>query len=194
MFFRAWDYFDPAKSIDGGPVTLRLPVMDDYAQWVAVRGASRDFLRPWEPTWPSDDLTRGAFRYRVKRYYRDMREDAGYAFFIFTADDGQLAGGLTLSHVRRGVAQTASLGYWISKDLARQGLMTTAVAAIVPFAFRVLRLHRLEAACLPSNAASLALLRRSGFTEEGYARDFLKINGRWQDHVLFAIIADDLRG
>jgi len=194
VFFRAWEYFDPAKSIDGGPVTLRLPVMDDHAQWAAVRGASRDFLRPWEPTWPSDDLTRAAFRYRVKRYYRDMREDAGYAFFIFTADDWRLAGGLTLSHVRRGVAQTASLGYWIGKDLARQGLMTAAVAAIVPFAFRVLRLHRLEAACLPTNAASLALLRRSGFTEEGYARDYLRINGRWQDHVLFAIIADETRG
>jgi ribosomal-protein-alanine N-acetyltransferase len=194
VFFRAWEYFDPAKSIDAGPVTLRLPVMDDHAQWAAVRGASRDFLRPWEPTWPSDDLTRAAFRYRVKRYYRDMREDAGYAFFVFTASDQRLAGGLTLSHVRRGVAQTASLGYWISADLARQGLMTAAVEAIVPFAFRVLRLHRLEAACLPTNAASLALLRRSGFTEEGYARDYLKINGRWQDHVLFAIIADEPRG
>ena len=194
MFFRTWEYFDPAKSIDGGLVTLRLPVMDDYAQWAAVRSASRDFLKLWEPTWPNDDLTRAAFRYRVKRYYRDMREDSGYAFFIYTSGDRRLAGGLTLSHVRRGVAQTASLGYWIGKDLARQGLMTAAVSAIVPFAFRVLRLHRLEAACLPTNAASLALLRRSGFTEEGFARDYLKINGRWQDHVLFAIIADEPRG
>ena len=194
MFFRAWEFFDPAKSIDGGAVTLRLPVMDDHAQWAAVRSASRHFLIPWEPTWPSDDLTRAAFRYRVKRYYRDMREDTGYAFFVFTANDRRLAGGLTLSHVRRGVAQTASLGYWIGADLARQGLMTAAVAAIVPFAFRVLRLHRLEAACLPTNAASLALLRRSGFAEEGYARDYLRINGRWQDHVLFAIIADETRG
>ncbi len=194
MFFRAWEYFNPAKSINAGAVSMRLPVMDDYPQWVALRGASRDFLRPWEPTWPADDLTRAAFRYRVKRYYRDMREDTGYAFFIFTAGERRLAGGLTLSNVRRGVAQTASLGYWIGKDFARQGLMTAAVGAIVPFAFEVLKLHRIEAACLPTNAPSLALLRRSGFSEEGFARGYLKINGRWQDHVLFAIIAEDMRG
>lgn len=194
MFFRHWEYFDPGHSIDAGIVTLRLPVMDDYAQWAAVRGASRDFLKPWEPTWPADDLTRASFRYRVKRYLRDMREDCGYAFFIFQARDRRLVGGLTLSNVRRGVAQTASLGYWIGRDFARRGLMSAAVGAIVPFAFDVLRLQRIEAACLPTNSASLALLKRSGFTEEGYARSYLKINGRWQDHVLFAIIADDLRG
>jgi len=194
VFFRHWDYFDPGHSIDAGAVTLRLPVMDDYAQWAAVRGASRDFLRPWEPTWPADDLTRASFRYRIKRYLRDMREDSGYAFFIFQASDRRLVGGLTLSNVRRGVAQTASLGYWIGKDFARKGLMSAAVGAIVPFAFNVLKLQRIEAACLPTNTASLALLRRSGFTEEGHARNYLKINGRWQDHVLFAIIADDLRG
>ncbi len=194
MFFRHWDYFDPGHSIDAGLVALRLPVMDDYAQWAAVRGASRDFLRPWEPTWSADDLARASFRYRAKRYLRDMREDSGYAFFIFRADDRRLVGGLSLSNVRRGVAQTASLGYWIGKDFARQGLMTAAVGAVVPFAFDVLKLQRIEAACLPTNTASLALLKRSGFTEEGYARGYLKINGRWQDHVLFAIIAGDLSG
>ena len=194
MFFRHWDYFDPGHSIDAGAVALRLPVMDDYAQWAAVRGASRDFLRPWEPTWSADDLARASFRYRVKRYLRDMREDSGYAFFIFRADDRRLVGGLSLSNVRRGVAQTASLGYWIGKDFARQGLMTAAVGTVVPFAFDVLKLQRIEAACLPTNTASLALLKRSGFTEEGYARGYLKINGRWQDHVLFAIIAGDLSG
>jgi ribosomal-protein-alanine N-acetyltransferase len=194
VFFHASEYFDPAKIIDGGKVRLRLPAMDDFAQWAAVRGASREFLSPWEPTWPPDDLTRGAFRYRVKRYHRDMRADASYAFFIFTGSEARLAGGLTLSNVRRGVAQAASLGYWIGAEFARQGLMTAAVAAIVPFAFATLKLYRIEAACLPSNAASLALLRRAGFSKEGYARNYLKINGRWQDHVLFAIIADDLGG
>jgi ribosomal-protein-alanine N-acetyltransferase len=194
VFFRTSPYFDPATTIDGGVVMLRLPVMDDYEQWSAVRLASRDFLRPWEPLWPPDDLTRGSFRYRVKRYLRDVRDDSSYAYFIFTADDQRLAGGLTLSNVRRGVAQTASLGYWVGQDFARKGLMTAAVQAILPVAFKILKLHRLEAACLPSNSASLALLRRTGFAEEGYAREYLKINGRWQDHVLFAIIADDARG
>lgn len=193
MFFRSSEYFDPGKLLDGGAVFLRMPEAGDYPVWASLREASRDFLTPWEPTWPQDDLTRAAFRYRLKRYHRDLQADEGYAFFIFRRHDRRLAGGLTLSNVRRGVAQSASLGYWIGKEFARQGLMTAAVKAVVPFAFDILKLHRLEAACLPSNAASLALLRRTGFAEEGFARSYLKINGRWQDHVLFAIIADDPR-
>ena len=193
VFFRASEYFDPAMVIDGGVVILRLPEAGDYPAWAALRHASRDFLTPWEPTWPHDDLTRAAFRYRIKRYHRDLREDDSYAFFIIRSRDQRLAGGLTLSNVRRGVAQSASLGYWIGKDFARQGLMTAAVRAVIPFAFDTLKLHRLEAACLPSNAASLALLEHTGFAEEGFARSYLKINGRWQDHVLFAIVADDPR-
>lgn len=193
MFFRSSEYFDPGKLLDGGAVFLRMPEAGDYPAWAALREASRDFLTPWEPTWPHDDLTRAAFRYRLKRYHRDLQADEGYAFFIFRRHDRRLVGGLTLSSVRRGVAQSASLGYWIGQEFARQGFMTAAVKAVIPFAFDILKLHRLEAACLPSNAASLALLRRTGFAEEGFARSYLKINGRWQDHVLFAIIADDPR-
>jgi ribosomal-protein-alanine N-acetyltransferase len=193
VFFRSSEYFDPGKLLDGGAVFLRMPEAGDYPAWAALREASRDFLTPWEPTWPHDDLTRAAFRYRLKRYHRDLQADEGYAFFIFRRHDRRLVGGLTLSSVRRGVAQSASLGYWIGQEFARQGFMTAAVKAVIPFAFDILKLHRLEAACLPSNAASLALLRRTGFAEEGFARSYLKINGRWQDHVLFAIIADDPR-
>lgn len=193
VFFRASEYFDPTMAVDGGAVLLRLPEASDYPAWAALREESRDFLVPWEPTWPHDDLTRAAFRYRIKRYHRDMREDDGYAFFIFRSRDRRLAGGLTLSNVRRGVAQSASLGYWIGRPFARQGLMTAAVRAVIPFALDTLKLHRLEAACLPTNAASLALLRRTGFSEEGFARSYLRINGRWQDHVLFAIVSDDPR-
>jgi ribosomal-protein-alanine N-acetyltransferase len=167
--------------------------MSDFEAWAELRQHSRHFLTPWEPTWPRDDLTRSAFRSRVKRYTRDMREDTAYAFFLFKTDGGDLAGGVTLSNLRRGAAQTASLGYWIGLPFARQGLMTAAVRAVIPFGFDVLKLHRIEAACLPSNEPSLRLLRGAGFTEEGYARGFLKINGAWQDHVLFAILSSDPR-
>ena len=97
-----------------------------------------------------------------------------------------MLGALTLSNVRRGVAQMATLGYWIGAPFARQGYMTDALQALLPFAFDHLHLHRVEAACLPRNDASIALLRRAGFEQEGLARSYLKINGAWQDHLLFA--------
>jgi [ribosomal protein S5]-alanine N-acetyltransferase len=174
-----------------GRVRLRVPQMNDYDAWAAVRIESRAFLAPWEPSWPPDDVTRGAFRSRIKRYMRDVEDDAAYPFFLFRADDQALLGALTISNVRRGVAQMASLGYWIGRNFARQGYMTAAVNAVLPFAFDHLRLHRLEAACLPSNVGSIRLLLRCGFTEEGLARRYLKINGRWEDHLLFGLLASD---
>jgi [ribosomal protein S5]-alanine N-acetyltransferase len=192
-FLRSVGFFEPEPVLEGGSIMLRPPRMADYESWAQLRQESRKFLTPWEPTWPADDLTRSAFRCRVKRCVRDMREDAGFAFFLFKASSGELAGGLTLSNIRRGAAQTAALGYWIGLRFARQGMMSDAVRAVLPFGFDSLRLHRIEAACLPTNEPSLRLLRKSGFTEEGYARGFLRINGQWQDHVLFAILAGDPR-
>jgi [ribosomal protein S5]-alanine N-acetyltransferase len=93
--------------------------------------------------------------------------------------------------VRRGVAQSGSLGYWIGSPFARRGYMLGAVRALIPFAFGALRLHRLEAACIPTNAASIGLLEKAGFAREGYAREYLCINGIWQDHLLFARLKDD---
>ena len=127
-----------------------------------------------------------AFRRRLRRYAEDQRADQSYAFFLFRKSDDALIGGLTLANIRRGVAQAGSLGYWIGEPFARRGLMSGAVQALVPFAFGSLRLHRLEAACIPSNAASIRLLEKAGFVREGYAREYLCINGLWQDHLLFA--------
>jgi [ribosomal protein S5]-alanine N-acetyltransferase len=173
-----------------GEVELRTPEMADYAQWADLRLQSRAFLKPWEPQWPQDDLTRTAFRARIKRYRRDIEDDHAFPYFIFHRDHGGLLGGLTLSNVRRGVAQSASLGYWIGAPHARRGFMTSAVQALAPFAFDHLRLHRIEAACLPANIASIALLKRCGFEQEGFARSYLKIDGRWRDHLLFALAED----
>jgi len=167
--------------------------MGDYLAWAALREESRAFLTPWEPTWPLDDLTRSAFRRRIRRYMQDIREDAAYPFFIFDSRDDTLVGGVTLSNVRRGVTQSASLGYWVGADRARQGYMSASVAALVPFVFDQLGLHRLEAACLPSNAASIRLLEKVGFSREGFARRYLRINGIWQDHLLYAMLTDDPR-
>jgi [ribosomal protein S5]-alanine N-acetyltransferase len=178
-------------AINGAGVFLRAPQSGDYAEWAALREESRAFLTPWEPTWPSDDLTRGAFRRRLRRYAEDQRSDLAYAFLIFRTEDHAMVGGLTLANIRRGVAQAGSIGYWIGAPFARCGHMTAAVRALAPFSFGTLRLHRLEAACIPSNAASVRLLEKTGFQREGYAREYLCINGVWQDHLLYARLKDD---
>jgi ribosomal-protein-alanine N-acetyltransferase len=155
-----------------------------------LREGSRDFLTPWEPTWPADDLSRSAFRRRIRRYSEDLRTDQGYAFLIIRSSDNALVGGLTLANIRRGVAQAGSIGYWMGRPFVRQGYMTAAVRAIIPFAFTSLRLHRLEAACIPTNAGSIRLLEKTGFVREGYAREYLCINGIWQDHLLYGRLKD----
>jgi ribosomal-protein-alanine N-acetyltransferase len=185
-FFRTVSFSEPLPIVEGDGVFLRAPQMSDYSEWTTLREASRAFLTPWEPTWPSDDLSRSAFRRRLRRYAEDQRADTSYAFFLFRRSDDALVGGLTLANIRRGVAQAGSLGYWIGEPFARHGLMTGAVQGLVPFAFGSLRLHRLEAACIPSNNASIRLLEKVGFVREGYAREYLCINGLWQDHLLFA--------
>lgn len=191
--FRTLSSPEPLPPIAGEGVVLRTPQMIDHAAWASVREASREFLTPWEPTWPADDLTRPAFRQRIRRYAEDIRTDQAYAFFLFRKEDDVLMGGLALANVRRGVAQAASLGYWIGAPYARQGYMTAAVRALLPAAFEVLRLHRVEAACIPTNVASTRLLERVGFRREGYARAYLCINGEWQDHLLYATLRTDPR-
>jgi len=183
---------DPLRLV-GERVFLRPPERADYEDWAALRARSRNFLMPWEPTWPPDALSRASFRARIARYSDDWRSDQGYNFFIFR-DDETLVGGVGLSNVRRGVAETASLGYWVGEPFARQRFMTAALPPVLDFSFGRLRLHRVEAACLPTNVPSRSLLLRTGFTEEGYARRYLLIDGKWQDHLLFAIPREDWRG
>lgn len=184
---------ETAPLLRGRQILMRPPAPSDYAAWAELRDISRAHLTPWEPKWARDELSRWAYRRRLRYYQRDQREDLGYAFFIFAEDTGALMGGLTLSNVRRGVTQACALGYWLGEAYIGHGHMREAVAMAVEFAFSELRLHRIEAACLPSNAASIAVLRGNGFQEEGLARRYLKINGAWCDHLLFALLIDDPR-
>jgi len=177
--------------IRGRSVYLRYPRVSDFLNWSRLRQESREFLTPWEPLWPSDELAKGAFRRRIKRYQKETRQDSAYAFFVFRAADNVLIGGCTLSNVRRGVTQCCALGYWIGERFARQGYMFDAVRALIPFVFSTLGLHRIEAACLPTNEASRNLLTKAGFRQEGIALRYLQINGEWRDHVLFALLEDE---
>ena len=172
---------------------LRPPTLADYANWAELRARSRDHLTPWEPEWARDELSRTAFRRRLRVNQRDMREDLCYSFLVLRRHDEALLGALTLSNIRRGVSQSVSLGYWIGLPHAGGGHMTAAVALAQRYAFQELRLHRIEAACQPCNLASIRVLEKSGFEREGAARNYLRINGNWRDHVLFGLGDDDWR-
>jgi ribosomal-protein-alanine N-acetyltransferase len=192
--FRITRSVDPAPLLHGDGLYLRPAQSNDYLAWVNLREKSREFLTPWEPIWPADDLTRGAFRRRLRRQQEEIARDESFAFLIFQDHSHLLLGGITIGGIRRGVAQAASLGYWMGAPHAGKGHMTRAVGVVAAFGFSTLRLHRLEAACIPENAASAKLLERNGFQREGFARAYLCINGAWRDHYLFGLLESDFSG
>lgn len=175
-------------------VLLRPPRPADYEAWAALRAASQTYLVPFEPTWPEDDLTRSAFRRRLTLYGREMDLGTAWPFFVFEAGTGQLVGAVTLSNIRRGVSEAGTLGYWMGQPHAGKGYCTTAVRAVVDFAFDALKLHRVEAACVPWNIGSRRVLEKADFEPEGMARAYLKINGTWSDHLLFGRVDDRHEG
>ena len=181
-------------ALRGERVTMRAPTPGDYPEWAALRRARRAFLEPWEPRWSSDELERSAWRLRLRRYREELTAGSGMTFLIFENESGRLAGGLTLGNIKHGVAQSGQIGYWIGERFAGRGLMFDALGLIVPFAFETLRLHRIEAACIPENARSVRVLEKAGFRREGLLRSYLKINGIWQDHYLYALISGENQG
>jgi [ribosomal protein S5]-alanine N-acetyltransferase len=192
-FLRSITRPEVAPLVIGEGVYLRGPTMGDYGEWAELRTRSRAYLTPWEPTWPPDDLTRAAFRRRLRRYMRDVREDLAYPFFVFREGDDALVGGMTISNVHRGVQQSCTLGYWAGEIYSGNGYTTAAVRALACFIFDELQLHRIQAACLPENERSQAVLTKCGFTNEGIARGYLRINGAWRDHVVFGLLTGDTR-
>ena len=188
--FRLGPANENANFVQGEGVYLRPPEMRDFEAWAGLRERSRAFLTPWEPTWPGDDLTRASFRRRLRRNLQEIESNEAYPFLVFR-DDDLLVGGLTLGQIKRGVVQAATLGYWIGAPYAGKGFMSRAVRAVISFAFGTLRLHRIEASCLPQNVPSIRLLEHMGFTREGYARAYLRINGAWEDHLLYALLEFD---
>jgi ribosomal-protein-alanine N-acetyltransferase len=171
--------------LNSAGLVLRPPRPADYEAWAALRQGSHRYLQPWEPLWPEDDLTRAAFKRRLSIYAREMEAGHAWPFFILADQGRTLAGAITLSNIRRGVAETGTLGYWVGEPFAGRGHATAAVRAVVGFAFEELKLHRVEAACVPSNVGSRRVLEKAGFEHEGQARAYLKINGAWADHLLF---------
>ncbi len=184
-----WISSESTLQLGGELVSLRPPRWRDYAEWSDLRRRSREYLQPWEPTWPADDLSKPAYRRRLSAYAREMDLGSAYPFFCFRKEDDALVGGVTLSNVRRGVAQMATVGYWAGEPFTRRGYTLAGVKQAARFAFGSLGLHRLEAACVPENAKSAGLLLKAGFLQEGRAGAYLKINGEWRDHLLFGMVA-----
>ncbi|MEL6585306.1 MAG: GNAT family protein [Pseudomonadota bacterium] len=175
-------------------MVLRLPQHSDYRPWVNLRENSAPFLQPWEPAWADDHLSRKSFTNRVYWAQRSHGQGSALALFLTRKSDETLLGAITLDNIRRGPAQSATLGYWIGQAHARQGYMREAIVALSHHAFARLDLSRLEAACLEENAASRGLLEKSGFKYEGVAQSYLQISGRWRNHVLYAMLRSDRRG
>ena len=174
-------------------MVLRLPIHTDFAPWVELRVDSRAFLIPWEPVWATDHLSRKSFTNRVYWAQRASRNGTALPLFLIRRD-GEFLGAITLDNIRRGPAQSASIGYWIGQRFARHGYMREAIGALTHYAFTQLDLSRIEAACLPENTASRGVLYRSVFKYEGVAQSYLQINGRWRNHVLYSNLRHDRRG
>lgn len=175
-------------------MTLRPPIHSDFRAWTSLRAQSKDYLIAWEPSWAKDHLTRKAFTNRVYWAQRSVSGGTALPLFLIRRQDEALLGAITLDNIRRGPAQSGTLGYWTGQPFARQGYMREAITALVHYAFTQLDLSRIEAACLPENAASRGLLERSGFKYEGVAQSYLQIDGRWRTHVLYAALRSDRRG
>ena len=178
--------------LTGNGLYLRHPKRSDFEQWATLRAASASYLQPWEPVWPRDDLTPQGFQRRLSQYQKDIKQGRSLPYLIFRSADHVLLGGVNVSNIRRGICQMASIGYWMGEPFAGQGHMSRALALLLPYLFDVQGLHRIEAACLPSNRSSIAVLKRQGFREEGMAKAYLCINGQWEDHLLFAALRKDI--
>ncbi len=175
-------------------LTLRLPVHADWRDWSELRAESAAFLTPWEPVWAPDHLSRRSFTNRVYWAARAQAQGTALPMVMIRREDQRLVGAITLDNIRRGPAQAGTVGYWIGAPFARQGLMREAILAMVHHAFAHLDLSRVEAACLPENAASRGVLEKTGFKFEGVAQSYLQISGRWRNHVLYANLRGDRRG
>jgi ribosomal-protein-alanine N-acetyltransferase len=173
------------KILQSKKVFLRPPTVEDFAEISALYKASRQFHRGLVQA----PIKKKAF----DKYIVQSELDASEYFLICRSQDDKIAGSINLSQIFRGNFKNAYLGYYLAEEFSRKGYMTEAVRLILRFAFRHLKLHRLEANVQPGNAASIAVLQKTGFTKEGFSQKYLKIGGRWRDHERWAIIAENYK-
>ena len=173
----------------GGVIRLIHPRWADFEDWANLRRENVEYLRPWEPDVSTAGLNRPAYRARLSRLKKLVQQDRAFPFHVF--HDSNLVGACNITHIDRGMAQSARLGYWIGEHYTGRGFARASVKAASTFCFTGLGLHRVEAAVQSDNAASIKVLQASGFTYEGTARGLLKINGAWRDHDIYARLSSD---
>ncbi|MBS8265682.1 N-acetyltransferase [Mesobacillus boroniphilus] len=149
---------------------------------------NREFFEKYSMTRSDDFYTKQAQAKRIRQQKEDRSNDAGYSFGIFKKKGDELIGAISLFQILRDDLQSAFIGYFLDKDHNGKGYATEAVELIVDFAFCELKLHRIEAGVMPHNLASIRVLEKAGFHKEGIARKNVKINGKWEDHQVLAII------
>ncbi len=175
-------------------LVLRPPRPADVPELRHLLRANVDHLRPWEPApIPGEDPTSlTVLANRITRQRRDWKRDHSYALLVTLRAPGEsIIGRVTLGGVLRGAFQNAYLGYWIDREHQRQGLMTEAVGGALAFAFGVAGLHRVQIAIMPRNPGSLRVMEKIGVRREGLSERYLRIAGGWEDHVVFAITAEE---
>jgi len=175
----------------GGALFLRHPKWADYEAWADLRENSREHLSPWEPSWNPDHLLRRNYKHRLSVLKKQTVKDQGYFFHIFRQPGERLIGAVNVMRLQRSVSQSGQLGYWLGEGFSGQGHGRAAVERVCEFCYRDLGLHRLEAAVQADNERSIALLSGLGFQAEGIARGYLKIDGRWRDHIIYARLSSD---
>lgn len=175
-------------------LTLRPLVPADTSALLDLLLVNRAFLKPWSPRSDDSQYTLTAVEQDIISRQQQWEEDRGYGFGIFTHPGDKLIGRINLSQVVRGAFANCFMGYWLDEAHNSRGLMREAVPEVVHFAFDAIYLHRVEATTLTHNIASQRVLTAAGFRSEGLARNYLQIDGRWQDHYRFAITVEDMQG
>ena len=177
----------------GRRVVLRPLQADDFEQWREVRRANSQWLEPWEPArlagQPDVVEDPQSFAIRCDARHREFSMGTGYGFGIFV--DGILVGEINLSSVQRGAFQSAYVGYWMDHRHAGNGYVPEALVVACRYAFTELRLHRLQVSIIPRNHRSRRVVDKLGLRNEGIAVRYLEINGVWEDHVRYAITAEE---
>jgi len=172
---------------------LRPLAAEDFADWSEVRRRNDEWLTPWEPKRPPAALdptvNREAFAARCTARDRDAAAGLAYGFGVFV--DQRLAGEVNLNHVLRGAMQSGTVGYWIDRARAGQGLIAESVVVVAGFAFEQLDLHRLEICIVPRNTNSRRVMEKLALREEGVAERFLEIDGEWEDHVRYGFTVEE---
>jgi [ribosomal protein S5]-alanine N-acetyltransferase len=180
--------------LEASRVILRAPKATDIAELRSLLVRNADHLRPWSPSPPPGANPAGFTELgrSIARHRRDWKAGTGYVFVTLLRGPREpIIGRIALTSVTRGPFLSAQLGYWLDAGHVRRGLMSEAVDCALAFAFEQLKLHRIQAAVMPNNHASRHILHKRAFREEGYAERYLRIAGKWEDHVLYGLTSEE---